>query len=250
MVFTISDNSDDSFGAPLMELSRFLYAFNKSSEDHRISIDLSRMQFGRPGFLLPTAALLHRHSERGGDTTVKVPANSKCLEYLQNISFPGISETAQLNSKVNIRENSISIPIVQISANENGTTVETDAMHSIYRILQNHCSVIGDLQNACAYLISEALTNISDHSDASKGWLHAQFYPHKRFLEICIVDLGKTILGSYQGANFDEVMDDETAVTKAISGQSVKESDGGRGMGISTSRRMIAEGMKGQHMIL
>jgi len=74
-------------------------------------------------------------------------------------------------------------------------------------------------------------------------------------IDICIADSGISIYGSYIAADkfVEEIGDnDAIALLKAISGYSTKDRPGAesRGFGISTSSKMLVEGLGGAMFIL
>ena len=77
-----------------------------------------------------------------------------------------------------------------------------------------------------------------------------QNYPLKGFLDICILETGIGLLGSYQKFNFQDIETDVQALEQAINGKSTKQITETRGYGIDTSRRMLVDGLKGKYFLL
>lgn len=100
------------------------------------------------------------------------------------------------------------------------------------------------------YLIGEAMDNIVDHADVPNGWIMVQNYPQKRFLDVCILETGIGLLGSYQKFKFQDIVTDTQALQEAINGKSTKQITETRGYGIDTSRRMLVNGLKGKYFLL
>ena len=75
----------------------------------------------------------------------------------------------------------------------------------------------------------------------------AQFYPSNKYLDICILDNGLTLMGSYKKHKYN-VKNDLEAVSKAHSGLSTKNKE--RGRGIPTSYDMIIKGLKGEFCLM
>ena len=50
-------------------------------------------------------------------------------------------------------------------------------------------------------MIEECVDNITQHSKSERGYIFAQAYPHKQYLDICVADNGITLLGSYHENN-------------------------------------------------
>ncbi len=76
-----------------------------------------------------------------------------------------------------------------------------------------------------------------------------QNYPSKCFLDICILDRGVGIRGSYINHHIGEIPNDQIALRQAINVQSTKQIAETRGYGINTSRRMLVDGIKGKFFL-
>lgn len=76
-----------------------------------------------------------------------------------------------------------------------------------------------------------------------------QNYPQKGFLDICIVDSGIGLLGSYKKFGFKNIDTDVKALEQAVNGNSTKQITETRGYGIDTSRRMLVDGLKGKYFL-
>ncbi len=81
--------------------------------------------------------------------------------------------------------------------------------------------------------------------------MFAQYYPGKKYIDICIVDCGKGILKSYQDSGIMRFSDSSSAISEAINGLSTKNLPlaENRGYGIKTSRKMIVNGLGGYYSI-
>ena len=102
------------------------------------------------------------------------------------------------------------------------------------------------------YMLGEIVDNISEHSKSECGYIIAQCYPTSKYIDICIGDTGITLLGSYEGIPNCEITSDGEAMRAANSGISTKNLPDAenRGYGISTTRKMLVEGMGGQYMMV
>jgi hypothetical protein len=116
-------------------------------------------------------------------------------------------------------------------------------------IMRHQLNITGQLLMAISYLIGESMDNIVDHAGVDNGWIMVQNYPQKCFLDICILDTGIGIRGSYVNNSFHEVINDEIALRQAIRGQSTKQIAETRGYGINSSRRMLVEGISGKYFL-
>ncbi len=98
--------------------------------------------------------------------------------------------------------------------------------------------------------MDEAIANIVDHSMEQRGFIFAQNYPSKNFMDVCIADNGLSILGAYNESGFSEITTDELAIQNAVSGKSTKHEAHSRGFGIRTSKKMLVNGLKGKYFLL
>ena len=102
------------------------------------------------------------------------------------------------------------------------------------------------------YMVEETLDNITEHSESERGYILAQAYPRKGYLDICMADNGVTLLGSYQKLADNEIVNDLEAIKAAnrgISSKNLPDAEN-RGYGIQTSKRMLVEGLGGQFLMI
>ncbi|MBD5290046.1 MAG: hypothetical protein HDS26_05100 [Bacteroides sp.] len=108
-----------------------------------------------------------------------------------------------------------------------------------------------------AYLMSELICNIQEHSGASHGFITIQCPDSDNAIYICIADNGITIQGSYLRAAKSALSrligsDPAEALKYATRGISTKDrpDNESRGYGISTNLAMIVNGLKGSFYVL
>jgi len=114
------------------------------------------------------------------------------------------------------------------------------------------CNLKRDILSAVRYLISEALDNILEHSKAEFGVIFIQYYPKLGYIDLIIGDCGIGLLGSYQTRKdrYPNIVTYSDAIQRAINGESTKDIPESRGFGISTSRKMLVEGLKGIYFLM
>lgn len=103
-------------------------------------------------------------------------------------------------------------------------------------------------RNSYHLFISEMVDNIYQHSEFSQAFLMAQRYPKKEFFEICLLDNGISIPGSYEKFGY-HLKNDMEALDMAINGVSTKE-DEERGYGLGTILKMFNEGLKSEFLLI
>jgi len=144
------------------------------------------------------------------------------------------------------------IPLCKFDVNsENRDIIES----KIQDLIERQVSVDSSFKGSLSYILSELITNIAEHSKSDYGYFYSQYMRKEGCVDICVADCGISIIGSYvmAGKFLEEIGDnDAVALLKAISGYSTKERPGAesRGFGISTSSKMLVDGLGGAMFIL
>jgi len=239
-------------GSQLKEVIDFIEFIDSNPRARNIIINLKNIQFVQPTFILALAVLFDMLEERGSSLIVNQPKDGYCNSYLKYINFPSgirpdvIKDWERLLNKHPYRTY---LPIVNFPTDrdEISTNVREKLLSQINLIIKSRLNIESELQNAVSYLISEITDNIIEHSGINRGWLMVQFYPTTHYLDICLIDAGKTILGSYIDNGMLEIKDDATAIEKALIGLSTKRYD--RGTGLRTSRAISMDGLEGDFIL-
>lgn len=143
------------------------------------------------------------------------------------------------------------IPIIDFAAGRN-----SDAKEVVSSIVENmiiqQLSIQSNVANGLKYMIDETLDNITEHSESDRGYIFAQAYPTKGFLDVCIADRGVSLLGSYEKLPDNEIASDMEAIKAANRGLSSKNLPDAenRGFGIKTSKQMLIQGLGGQYLMI
>ena len=131
-----------------------------------------------------------------------------------------------------------------------------DAFCSIARnIIVRQTHVGSAINTPVSYFLSELIDNIYEHSGSPDGYLFSQYLERDQSINLCIADNGVTIPGNYQrtGLYLEEIDGDPAeALRLANEGRSTKNrpETENRGYGISTSKRMLVEGLNGSFFML
>ena len=248
LTITLNQPANDSIGAQLAVLIEVLNKINETKEKE-IIFDFSKIKFVYPVFFTSISSLIADLKE---NEFVIYHSGIK-NNYLQNVFFPdGLKpdELPQWETTLNNYNGKNYIPVINFSASRkaNETEIRENMLSKINSLLENNLKLNNEYKTAISYLISELTDNIIDHSGVNRGWLSAQYYPTKQFLDICIVDTGKTILGSYRDNNIAGINNDFEAIEQAMKGLSTKDKE--RGFGMRTSKKMIEEGLKGKFVLV
>lgn len=200
--------------------------------------------------ILPLCALLNKSYFHAGGIDYKL--NNTIDGYLKTIHFPE-SYTAlshpDWNDYLSVFKTKTYLPICQIPVDINNTRLRENLLTVFENILLHQLQISGQMVTVIKYLISEALDNIVEHSGVSNGWIMVQNFSKKGFLDVCIIDTGLGLLGSYQKFNFPDIETDDQALNHAVNGKSTKQLAVTRGYGIDTSRKMLVDGLKGKYFL-
>jgi anti-sigma regulatory factor (Ser/Thr protein kinase) len=247
----IKNPGNDEMGYSFMSLFEVLeQLMDVESGDHLI-FDLRNLTFVHPFLILPLCALLRKAPFP--ECIVDYHFNGATESYLNTILFPqGFNAPAHpnWNEYLSRFQTRTYLPICQIPAEVKDTQVRERLLTVFENIMLRQLNISGQMVAVIKYLIGEAMDNIVDHAEVPNGWIMVQNYPQKRFLDICILENGIGLLGSYQKFNFPDIETDVQSIEQAINGKSTKQITETRGYGIDTSRRMLVDGLKGKYFLL
>lgn len=243
--YHISDKMSDGLNAALSFINDSLAS--KDSED---VFDLKGVSFTPPMFLMPIQIFRQN--------TTKSLSFAGISDYLNHLYFVqgGLdSERHRLTEFAAIMEAYASktyIPLIRFNAEVNQSQQKDKILESLYTIIIRQTGVNKDLAEAIRFMISEITDNITEHADTANGFIVAQAYPNKQFMDVCIGDAGISLLGSYKEAGSLDVDTDIKAMEKVILGISTKnysEFDS-RGFGIISTRKLLMKGLNGQFVMM
>lgn len=253
----IKKRISDNFGDSIAELFRVIEMIYDLPQEEEVIIDMNDCKFLTPPFLLGLMLIIKKLSQ-----SRFIHLNNKFIDqgfgsYLTTIHFenglqPELIE-GDYDSYLSQFEHKTYIPIINFPATRlgNDTGIRDGFLSTINNLLSIQLLLRGDLKTAIMYLIDEAVNNIVDHSREKRGYIFAQYYKDKLFMDICIADTGITILGTYQEKGVAFITTDKDAIAYAANGKSTKENpeNEGRGYGIPTSKRMLVEGLGGKYFL-
>lgn len=221
----------------------------ESSNEREVTMDFSNTKFVSPVFALSLIIYL---SQSGRQITfTNIP------DYLQRIGFsnggikPDTMRQTEFLAELEKYASKTYIPIIDFAAGRN-----SDAKEVVSSIAENmiirQLSIRSNVANGLKYMIDETLDNITEHSESDRGYLFAQAYPSKGFLDVCIADRGVSLLGSYKKLPDNEIASDLEAIKAAnrgISSKNLPDAEN-RGFGIKTSKQMLIQGLGGQYLMI
>lgn len=221
----------------------------EASKESEVTIDFSDTQFISPAFALSLIVYLTRC---GKQVTITNPT-----EYLDLIGMadggikPDRMRQTEFLATIEKYASKTYIPIINFAAERN-----SDAKEAVSSLVENmiisQLSIERNVAIGFKYMVDETLDNITEHSESDRGYIFAQAYPNKGFLDMCIADCGVTLLGSYQKFQNNEIANDSEAIKAAnrgISSKNLPDAEN-RGYGIRTSKGMLVDGLGGQYMMI
>ncbi len=221
----------------------------EKSVDQEVTIDFSDTRFISPVFALSFIVYLTRCGKQIAFTNVS--------DYLKRIGLgnggikPDTMRQTEFLAELEKYTSKTYIPIIDFAAGRN-----SDAKEVVSSIVENmiiqQLNIQSNVANGLKYMIDETLDNITEHSESDRGYIFAQAYPTKGFLDVCIADRGVSLLGSYEKLPDNEILSDMEAIKAANRGLSSKNLPDAenRGFGIRTSKQMLIHGLGGQYLMI
>lgn len=144
------------------------------------------------------------------------------------------------------------IPIVSFPATKDSDDEKDAILSTVESIIVRQLGLTSNVSIGLKYMLGESIDNIIQHANSERGYIFAQSYPHKGFLDICIADSGVTLLGSYKTLVGNEIESDLEAIQAANRGISTKNLPNAenRGYGIITSKKMLVDGLNGSFVMM
>jgi hypothetical protein len=248
----------DNFGDGLDQFFLIVGQINDCPINEAIELDMTSCTFLTPFFLLPLMVLIKSlELERKIDIRNDAPS-SYFRTYLDYIHFgdgllPESTTVGEYDSLLDQYSAKTYIPIINFPAtrSKGDTDIRDKFLSALNNLLIKQLNLKGGFLTAVMYLLDEAINNIVDHSKEERGFIFAQSFPSKNFIDICVVDRGITILGTYKEKGEASIISDKLAISSAANGKSTKDrpENEGRGFGISTSKDMLVNGLKGKYLL-
>ena len=181
----------------------------ESSIEQEVTIDFSDTRFISPVFALSLIVYISRCGKQISFSNVP--------DYLELIGLsnggikPDEMRQTEFLAALEKYASKTYIPIIDFAAGRN-----SDAKEVVSSIAENliirQLNIRPNVANGFKYMIDETLDNITEHSESDRGYIFAQAYPTKGFLDVCIADRGINLLGSYMKLPDNEIATDLEAV--------------------------------------
>ncbi len=235
--------------------SSFNHLFNimsimDSSEEEDVEWDFSETELLNPFFLLPLVVYKNKCGKNIKCTHLSSYVRSY-LDAIHFLDFIDAEKEKQFPEYIKKYAEKRYIPMIKFPASKCKDTVKNNILSAIGNILKIQLNIKGEIYSALDYMLTELIDNITEHSDSEYGYIFAQYYPKEKYVDICIIDNGITILGSYAKIGRKDIKNDVEAMKSASIGVSTKnlpEAEN-RGYGIVTSKKMLTEGLGGNFFV-
>lgn len=242
-------NVNDRLLDGLVPVVRIMQQVEATEEEDSIIVDFSRTQFISPLFALSLIVYLSKCRRK-----VAFEGIHDYLEVIGLHSGGIIPDQMRKSEFLAIMEGysrKTYIPIVNFPACSKND--EKEAISSVVEnIIIRQLSIPPNVAQGLKYMVEETIDNITEHSESDRGFIYAQAYPNKGYLDMCLADRGVTLLGSYQKLSDNEIETDLEAIKAAnrgISSKNLPKAEN-RGYGIYTSKRMLVDGLGGQYLMI
>lgn len=239
-------------------LAKLISIVNKitTSEEQEIIIDFSKTKWLNPFYLAGLTCVINRLNFNGKRFQINYHDNHHINSYLDTIQFTKSFNTeseADNNPQITFDSfrNKTYVPITSFkTGSETEKTIERERiLTAISQLLKNQLRFSETDAQPMKYFLSELTDNINEHSKTDRGYVFAQFYPNSNFLDLCICDGGQGIMQSYLNNPTFNPRDEEEAIRFAMFGKSTKNRPEARGFGITTTRNMLVNGLRGKIFI-
>ena len=155
------------------------------SEDSDVTIDFSNTRFVSPVFALSLIVYLARCGKQVSITNTQ--------DYLNLISLhtvgikPDQMRQTEFLATLERYSSKTYIPIIDFAASRN-----SDAKEVISSVAENmiirQLNIQSNVANGLKYMVEETLDSITEHSESERGYIFAQAYPKKGYLDICMAE--------------------------------------------------------------
>lgn len=242
--------NDIRIGEAFNHLFRIILKMENSDDDDFIW-NFQYTAFVTPFFLLPL--MLYR--DKCGKNVVCKNISDSVKSYLDSIHFEGgvvADSVSDFHNYMEYFSMKKYIPIIKFPGCKSKDSIKNDILSVAENIMIRQLNIEGELRKALSYMLTETIDNISEHSESEFGYIFAQYYPSKSYIDICIADNGISILGSYVKSGKGGITNDVEALKSAGKGISTKNlpDTENRGYGISTCKRMLSKGLGGTYLLL
>ena len=241
----LEPNPNNGLGKQVSEIGRIIEKGKTCSTD--IIVDFKNIDFVQPTTILCVSSLLTSFNTIGKNCSI-ANLSEDANSYFKAVIFPGgifPDLDPDWIQKLESYKNKNYLPIISFPTDRspNSVFIRNSVLSKLNELLAFKLGYTMAQIGPVSYFISEFTDNIVEHAGVNRAKILVQYFPGMEFIEICIVDEGKTILGAYQETKKYFPISDKEAITFALAGKSTKSAE--RGYGIPSSSNLIINGLKG-----
>lgn len=233
------DRMSDGILAALNVIERI-----NEATDNNITIDFSEVRNVSPLYILSLVIFFNNCDKR-----IKIVNISNYLQliYFKYGIFPDKMSESEFIHIMSRYSNKTFIPIINFPSTKNKENAKDNILVHVESTIIEQLNIAPNVIIGLKYLLGEYIDNIIQHANSERGYISAQSYPDKGYIDICIADNGITLLGSYKASNDNDIENDLEAIQAANRGISTKNLPHAenRGYGIITSKKMLVDGLRG-----
>lgn len=226
----IPDDYLSSGLAPVVRIMDKIY----NCEDEKVIIDCSKINFVSPVFVISFMLFVF--------SCKKKVSLRNITTYLETIHFFNAIEADKIDpdkfiSILRTYLNKTYIPVISFPASANRVVDKDAILSAIENLLYKRLAIKTNVLIGLKYILGEMVDNITEHSESVRGYIFAQFYPLKGYIDICIADQGITLKGSFDkvGMKYSGDVEAMSAANSQVSSKNFPGSDN-RGYGIIPQR--------------
>lgn len=242
-------DKDERIGSSFNHLFQVINETQKVDCD-KVIWDFCECSFLHPFFLVPLGIYKNQCEKE----IILSNLSSDLKYYFDNVCFNKPKGIASVEDLVDLRssyQHKSYIPICSVANHDRNL----DKVQSVIQnIIEEQSDADSRIKTPLSYFLGELFCNVEQHSDSKIAYVFAQTLPQDGFINLCIADEGITIYGSYlkAGRYLDEIGNSHAlALNLAKDGHSTKDlpETENRGYGISSTRKMLVEGLGGSFFI-
>lgn len=213
--------------------------------------DFKDAWFFHPFFLAPLVVYRKRCEKRIICANIR-PSLRSYFDLIHFLDPLLINENMDLRSMLSPYVNRSYLPVCQFDLCESNI----DALQSILqKVIEKQGHSSARITTPLSYLLGELICNMNQHSDSRYGYIFSQYIHKEKSIDLILADDGITVYGSYAKTKkyLDKIGDsDAEALRLANEGYSTKDlpDSENRGFGISTSKKMLVDGLNGSFFML
>lgn len=246
------ESSNESLSSQLRSIFLLLKELEKTGNES-VVFDFSNIYFLQPAFITMFVAICTELKEKQIkyefiNINYSVESYLKWMYFFREGYKPDEIDDWQNNLEKYKEKNYL--PILNFPARQQCSEIKDKFISVFSQQLYTNLKLNSKVQMSLCFLISEMTDNIVEHSNSERGFLFCQNYPKKQYIDVCILDRGITIGGSYIKTGYSEIDSDADALKYSVSGFSTKEYKRERGTGLPNSSKIIIEGLKGRFVLI